>query len=86
MTNNTNTAEYAAIESAIRAAIAAGADKYADAGMTEDGEPDDRCWSHPAAAEARRLTGAAGMSWDFESWTQTLAELPAIAAAAGIKP
>lgn len=81
MTNNT---EYAAIESAIRAAIAAGADKYADAGMTEDGEPDDRCWSHPAAADARRLTDEAGMTWEFTSWSETLSSLPEIARRAGM--
>lgn len=49
------------IVAAIRAAIAAGAD--------EAPEP----WEHPAAAEARRLTGEAGCAWDFTSWSDALA-------------
>lgn len=49
-----------AICRAIRAAIAAGAD--------EAPEP----WEHPAAAEARRLTGIAGCAWDFTSWRDAL--------------
>jgi hypothetical protein len=55
-----------AILTAVRAAVAAGAVD----------------WEHPAAAEAVRLTGDAGWSWDFTTWREALADIEACAAAA----
>ena len=59
-------AELAKIRSAIKAAIKAGAG-------------DD--WDHPAAAAARDLTEAAGWSWDFTTWADTLEIITALQAA-----
>jgi len=46
-------------------------------GTDADGNPDGSDdWDHPSAADARKLTKALGMEWDFTTWAdaQELAE------------
>jgi len=52
-----NSARVESILTSLRAAV--------DGGAGDD-------WDHPAAATAVRLTGEAGMSWDFVDWADAL--------------
>jgi hypothetical protein len=63
--------DYAATLSAIRAAIAGGADNWQAPADWQPGDYDGS-WEHSAAAEARRLTTEAGETWEFTTWAQAL--------------